>query len=595
MKSLKYLNKYLLKYKFRLFWGIVFVIVSNIFAIIPAQVVRHAFDLVREGITMYQLHEGFPQQETVYDTFARSTLFYGAVIVLMALLRGIFLFFMRQTIIVMSRLIENDLKNEIYAHYQTLPLSFYRRNNTGDLMSRISEDVSRVRMYLGPAIMYGINLLVLFLMVIPYMLSVNVKLTIYTLLPLPILSVSIYYVNNIIERKSDEIQKSLSGITTFVQEAFSGIRVLKSFVREQDSHANFTKASDTYKDKSLELNFVNSLFFPLILFLIGLSTIITVWLGGKEVINGSITPGVIAEFLIYVNMLTWPVTALGWTTSLVQRAAASQQRINEFLNTKTDIISQKDLEKDIKGSIVFDEVDFVYPDTGIHALKKLSFQINPGDTLAVIGNTGSGKSTIAALVCRLYDATGGRILIDGEDIRNYKITNLRSQIGYVPQDVFLFSDSIRNNIGFGVDDLSEEKMLQAAKDADVYENIMRFPQQFDTVLGERGITLSGGQKQRVSIARALAREPKILILDDSLSAVDTKTENAILNSLQRVMANRTSIIISHRVSSVKLANRILVLDDGVVVQHGSHEELMADIDGLYRALYERQLQTDEVE
>jgi ATP-binding cassette, subfamily B, multidrug efflux pump len=595
VKSLKYLNKYLLKYKFRLFWGIVFVIVSNIFAIIPAQVVRHAFDLVREGITMYQLHEGFPQQETVYNTFARSTLFYGAVIVLMALLRGIFLFFMRQTIIVMSRLVENDLKNEIYAHYQTLPLSFYRKNNTGDLMARISEDVSRVRMYLGPAIMYGINLLVLFLMVIPYMLSVNVKLTIYTLLPLPILSVSIYYVNNIIEKKSDEIQKSLSGITTFVQEAFSGIRVLKSFVREQDSHANFTKASDTYKDKSLELNFVNSLFFPLILFLIGLSTIITVWLGGKEVINGSITPGVIAEFLIYVNMLTWPVTALGWTTSLVQRAAASQQRINEFLNTKTDIISQQNLEKDIRGAIVFDEVDFVYPDTGIYALKKLSFQINPGDTLAVIGNTGSGKSTIAALVCRLYDTTGGRILIDGEDIRNYNITNLRSQIGYVPQDVFLFSDSIKNNIGFGVDELPEEKMLQAAKDADVYENIMRFPQQFDTVLGERGITLSGGQKQRVSIARALAREPKILILDDSLSAVDTKTENAILNSLQRVMANRTSIIISHRVSSVKLANRILVLDDGVVVQHGSHEELMADVDGLYRALYERQLQTDEVE
>jgi ATP-binding cassette, subfamily B, multidrug efflux pump len=595
VKSLKYLNKYLLKYKFRLFWGIVFVIVSNIFAIIPAQVVRHAFDLVREGITMYQLHEGFPQQETVYNTFARSTLFYGAVIVLMALLRGIFLFFMRQTIIVMSRLVENDLKNEIYAHYQTLPLSFYRKNNTGDLMARISEDVSRVRMYLGPAIMYGINLLVLFLMVIPYMLSVNVKLTIYTLLPLPILSVSIYYVNNIIEKKSDEIQKSLSGITTFVQEAFSGIRVLKSFVREQDSHANFTKASDTYKDKSLELNFVNSLFFPLILFLIGLSTIITVWLGGKEVINGSITPGVIAEFLIYVNMLTWPVTALGWTTSLVQRAAASQQRINEFLNTKTDIISQQNLEKDIRGAIVFDEVDFVYPDTGIYALKKLSFQINPGDTLAVIGNTGSGKSTIAALVCRLYDTTGGRILIDGEDIRNYNITNLRSQIGYVPQDVFLFSDSIRNNIGFGVDELPEEKMLQAAKDADVYENIMRFPQQFDTVLGERGITLSGGQKQRVSIARALAREPKILILDDSLSAVDTKTENAILNSLQRVMHNRTSIIISHRVSSVKLANRILVLDDGVVVQHGSHEELMADVDGLYRALYERQLQTDEVE
>ncbi len=574
-------------------WGLVFIVISNFFQILPAQVVRYAFDLIKEGINLHNLFEGMSQQDLVYDSFARSILVYGVVILVMALLRGLFLFFVRQTIIVMSRLIENDLKNEIYEHYQSLPLSFYRKNNTGDLMSRISEDVSRVRMYLGPAIMYGLNLVVLFLMVIPYMLSVNVKLTLYTLIPLPILAISIYYVNNIIERKSDEIQKSLSGITTFVQEAFSGIRVLKSFVREDDSHNNFTTASNTYREKSLDLNFVNSLFFPLILFLVGLSTIITIYIGGQEVINGSITTGNIAEFIIYVNMLTWPVTSLGWTASLVQRAAASQARINEFLHTKNNIVSRENIRKDIKGDIRFENVDFIYPDTNIHALKNVSFSINHGETLAVIGNTGSGKSTIATLLPRMYDVSSGRIFIDGVDVQDYNIESLRSQIGYVPQDVFLFSDSIRNNIGFGLPSITEEQMIQAAKDADVYENIMRFPEKFDTKLGERGITLSGGQKQRVSIARALVREPSILILDDSLSAVDTKTENAILNSLRRIMKNRTSIIISHRVSSVKLADRILVLDDGAIVQHGTHNELIKQ-KGLYRELYERQLQTEEL-
>jgi ATP-binding cassette, subfamily B, multidrug efflux pump len=592
VKSLRYLNKYLLKYKYRLLWGLVFIIISNFFQILPAQVVRHAFNLIKEGINLHNLYEGMAQQETVYDTFASSILVYGVIILVMALLRGLFLFFVRQTIIVMSRLIENDLKNEIYEHYQSLPLSFYRKNNTGDLMSRISEDVSRVRMYLGPAIMYGLNLVILFLMVIPYMLSVNVKLTLYTLIPLPILAISIYYVNNIIERKSDEIQRSLSSITTFVQEAFSGIRVLKSFVREDDSHNNFTTASNNYKDKSLELNFVNSLFFPLVLFLVGFSTIITIYIGGQEVMNGSITTGNIAEFIIYVNMLTWPVTSLGWTASLVQRAAASQARINEFLNTKNDIVSRENISKPIAGDIVFENVDFVYPDTNIQALKNISFRINHGETLAIIGNTGSGKSTIATLLPRMYDASNGRILIDGIDVRDYNIESLRSQIGYVPQDVFLFSDSIRNNIGFGLPSITEEQMVQSAKDADVFENVMRFPEQFDTKLGERGITLSGGQKQRVSIARALVREPSILILDDSLSAVDTKTENSILNSLRRIMANRTSIIISHRVSSVKLADKILVLDDGEIVQHGTHEELIQQ-QGLYKVLYERQLQAED--
>lgn len=586
------LNRYLYKYRVRLLLGTLFVAASNMLAIIPAQLVRHSFDLVREGIGLHQLYGGTQAQDTIYGVFARNVVFYGALIVVLAVVRGVLLFYMRQTIIVMSRLIENDLKNEIYDHYQTLPLSFYRRHSTGDLMNRISEDVGRVRMYLGPAIMYGINLVLLFVMVIPYMLSQSVTLTLWTLAPLPILSVSIYYVNNIIERKSDEIQRSLSSLTTYVQEAFSGIRVLKSFVREADSHLRFGEASDVYKKSSLELNFINALFFPLILFLIGLSQIVTVWIGGREVLAGAITPGNIAEFLIYVNMLTWPVTALGWTTSLVQRAAASQARINEFLNTKTDIVSRRDVTREIQGDIVFDHVSFTYPDTGIQALRDVSFRIPAGQTLAVIGNTGSGKTTVAALLCRLYDADQGQITIDGLDVRDYSLATLRGQVGYVPQDVFLFSDTIRGNIAFGVDHASEEQVRQAAADADVLSNIEGFPEGFHTKVGERGITLSGGQKQRVSIARALIREPRILILDDSLSAVDTRTEHTILENMRRVMKNRTSLIISHRVSSVKLADHIIVLDDGRLVQQGTHAKLLADEGGLYRALYERQLQTE---
>lgn len=593
MPALSATNKYLLRYKWHFLGGVLFVALSTLLAIFPAQIVRYAFDLVGEGIDLYHLYGGTRAQTQVYELFGRNVLLYGLLILLMALLRGIFLFFMRQTLIVMSRLVENDQKNEIYQHYQSLPLSFYRRHSTGDLMSRISEDVGRVRMYIGPAIMYFMQLVLLFVLIVPLMLMVNVKLTLYTLLPLPVLSISIFYVNNIIQRKSDEIQRSLSGMTTFVQEAFSGIRVLKSFVREQDSHRQFTEASNEYKEKTLSLNFVNSLFFPLILFLVGLSTIITVWVGGQEVIRGTITTGSIAEFLIYVNLLTWPVTALGWTSSLVQRAEASQARINEFMDQKTDIVSRRDIALDIKGDISFEHVSFTYPDTGIQALRDVSFRIRPGQTLAVIGNTGSGKSTVAALLSRLYDVTEGSIQVDGVDVRDLAITSLRSQIGYVPQDVFLFSDSIRNNINFGLDQPDEARMLQAAKDANVYDNIIDFPQGFDTKLGERGITLSGGQKQRVSIARALVKEPKILILDDALSAVDTDTENAILGALQRIMHNRTSLIISHRVSSVKLADEILVLDDGQIVQHGTHEALMRDEQGLYRALYERQLQSEE--
>jgi ATP-binding cassette subfamily B multidrug efflux pump len=594
MKELSYLNKYFVKYKWHLFLGLVFVIISNVFQIIPAQMVRHSIDLVVDNIRIYRALNETEAQQNFFNVFARSIFIYAVLILIMALLRGLFLYFVRQTLIVMSRLIEFDLKNEIFLHYETLPLSFYRRNNTGDLMNRISEDVSRVRMYLGPTIMYGLTLITLFVILIPIMFSISPKLTWYALMPLPILSISIFYVNNIIEHRSELIQKSQSRLSTFVQEAFSGIRVLKSFTREKESVANFTKESNEYKRQSLKLTRVQSLFFPIITALIGLSTILTVYAGSVEVINGVLTFGNIAEFIIYVNLLTWPVTSLGWTSSLVQRAAASQKRINEFLQTKTDIVSEKDIVKEIAGKIEFKNVSFVYPDTGIKAIKGLSFKVSPGESLAVIGTTGSGKSTISNLITRLYDVTEGEIFIDDTRIKEYEIINLRSQMGVVPQDVFLFSDTIFNNIAFGLKQPDEQKVLQAAKDADVYNNIVAFPQGFNTRVGERGITLSGGQKQRVSIARAVAREPRILILDDALSAVDTKTENTILNSMKKIMQGRTSIIISHRVSSAKLANRIMVLDDGVLIEEGTHEELF-NRQGSYRELYDKQMQTEEVE
>lgn len=595
MKSLAYLNKYLWKYRSLFFWGIVFTIISNIFSIAPAPIVRESFDMIEEAIDVYYLHENFDTRHKVYATFATSVLLYGVLIVFMALLRGIFLFLVRQMLIVMSRHIEYDMKNEIYAHYQSLPLSFYRRNNTGDLMNRISEDVSQVRMYLGPAIMYGINLITLSVMVIVYMFMIDAKLAFYSLLPLPLLSISIYYVSNYINKQSTEIQQNLSNLSTFVQEAFSGIRVIKAFAREDDSVRKFDIESEKYKKKAIKLALIEALFFPLMLALIGLSTLLVVFVGGIEVMQGKLTNGVIAEFIIYINMLTWPVTAIGWVTSLVQRAAASQTRINEFLMTQTDIVSRKNLIHDIQGEITFKNVSLTYPDTGVQALKNISFEIRHGETLAILGTTGSGKSTIANLITRMYDVTAGVIEIDDIPIQDYDVTNLRSQMGYVPQDVFLFSDSIRNNITFGTAGKTEEQMIQAAKDADLYHNIMDFPEKFDTKIGERGISLSGGQKQRLSMARAIIREPKILILDDSLSAVDTKTEDAILTNLKRIMDNRTSIIISHRVSSVKLANQILVLDDGIIIQNGTHEELINQA-GAYKELYEKQLNTEsEVE
>jgi ATP-binding cassette, subfamily B, multidrug efflux pump len=594
MKELGYLNKYLWKYKWHLILGTIFVIISNIFQIVPAVLVRYAIDLVVDNIRLYQSFNGLDLQDNFFRVFASGILLYAGLILLMALLRGVFLYFVRQTLIVMSRHIEYDLKNEIFQHYQSLPLSFYRRNKTGDLMNRISEDVGRVRMYLGPAIMYGLTLITLFFMLIPFMFQINATLTWYALMPLPFLSISIFLVNNKMERRSEEIQKSQSALSTFVQEAFSGIRVLKSFNREQESIGRFEVESDRYKKQSMKLTKVQSLFFPLIMGLVGLSTILTVYAGSMQVINGNLTMGKIAEFIIYVNLLTWPVTSLGWTSSLVQRAEASQKRINEFLKTQTNIISEKNLVRQIQGKIEFKNVSFVYPDTGIKALKNISFSVHPGESLAIIGTTGSGKSTISNLISRLYDAREGEIFIDDIPITHYNLTSLRSQIGYVPQDVFLFSDTIANNIAFGLQSFDETKILQAARDADVYENIAAFPQGFETRIGERGITLSGGQKQRVSIARAVVREPRILMLDDALSAVDTKTENNILNSLRRIMKNRTTIIISHRVSSAKLAQRIIVLSDGHVTQSGSHEALMAT-EGTYRDLYEKQMQMDETE
>ncbi|MBS9522502.1 ABC transporter ATP-binding protein [Litoribacter alkaliphilus] len=592
MKPLWRLNKYLFKYKGYLILGIVFTIISNIFVIIPAQLVRVAIDYVVESFSFYQFYDGAEIESVARSGFLKFIFIFGFLILVMALLRGLFLFLVRQTIIAMSRYIEFDLKNEIFQHYQSLPLSFYRRNSTGDLMARITEDVSRVRMYVGPAIMYGINLLVLFPLVIGYMLSVNVRLTLFSLLPLPVLSLSIYFVNNLINERSEKIQRSLSNLSTFVQEAFSGIRVIKAFVREADSANDFEKASENYKEKSIRLTLVQALFYPLILALIGISTIITVYVGGIEVINGAIGYGVIAEFILYVNMLTWPVTSLGWVTSIVQRAAASQTRINEFLDEQNDITSSEELDEEIRGEISVQDVSFVYPDSGIRALHNLSFEVKSGESLAIIGTTGSGKSTIANILMRMYDPTEGAIFVDGRDIKSYKIESLRKQIGFVPQDVFLFSDTIYNNIGFGTDGLADEKIHKAAKDADVYDNIVDFPNGFGTRLGERGITLSGGQKQRVSIARAIAKEPKILLLDDCLSAVDTKTENAILNALKKIMEDRTSIIISHRVSSAKLADKIIVLDDGVIVEKGTHEELLAR-KGVYADLYEKQTQSNE--
>ena len=587
MKELSYLNKYLLKYKYYYIIGGLFIFISTAFAIVPATLIRETFNLIENGYKEYSLGNNILKEEILVDV-----LLYSSAIIFAAIVRGVFMYMMRQTMIVASRKIEYDLKNEIFYHYQTLPLKFYKKNNTGDLMNRISEDVSKVRMYLGPALMYGMNVTILMLMVIPFMFYINSNLAFYSVMPLPLLVVSIYLVQNIINKRSEQIQESLSDLSTYVQETFSGIRIIKSFVREINFERVFTIKSKEYKNKSIGLQFVLALFFPVIMTLIGISIIITVYVGALEVFEGNLSIGNIAEFLIYVYLLTWPVTALGWITSIIQRASASQKRINEFLEEKSDIILSDNKKINLKGKIEFKNVFYKYSDTKIEAMNNVSFIINPGESLGIIGSTGSGKSTIANSILRLFDTDKGKILIDNNDIKKLDIVHFRKQIGYVPQDVFLFSDTIENNILFGTENKSFDLVREAAKNADLMRNINSFPEKFKTKIGERGITLSGGQKQRVSIARAIIKEPKILILDDCLSAVDTKTENVILENIKKIMINRTSIIVSHRISSVKLAKKIIVIDSGKIIEQGNHKSLL-EKKGIYFELYKQQLESDK--
>lgn len=585
MRSLKHLNKYFLKYRVHLLLGVVFVALSNILSVYPAVIVRKAVDYVT-GDAAVDHPAGVGTQ----------LLIFGGTIIGLALAGGLFMFLMRQTIIVMSRHIEFDLKNEIYDHYQKLDVSFYKRNNTGDLMNRISEDVSRVRMYIGPAIMYLVNTLVTVATVFFFMTSVDWKLTLWVLAPLPILSIAIYYVSDKINKKSNSVQAQLSRISTYAQEAFSGIRVLKAFSREKASMDDFTHESNSYKEKNLDLVKTEALFQPFMVLMIGLSIVLTIYIGGREAMAENITIGNIPEFVLYVYKLTWPFASLGWVTSLVQRAAASQDRINEFLGTAPEIQSPPVQPAPVAGLIEFRNVSFTYPDSGTKALQDVSFTIRPGESLAIIGRTGSGKSTIANLICRLYDTTGGELLIDEKNVRNINLNSLREQVGYVPQEVFLFSDSIYNNIAFSIPrhqlEESREIVEQAAKDAAIYSNIIEFPEKFETMVGERGITLSGGQKQRISIARAIIKSPRILIFDDCLSAVDTQTEEEILGNLKRIMKGKTSVIISHRVSSVKSADNIIVLDQGQVTERGNHAELL-EKRGVYYELHRLQQLEDE--
>jgi ATP-binding cassette subfamily B multidrug efflux pump len=592
MKHLRYLNKYFYKYKWWVVPGVFFVIISNIFAVIPAQVIGHAFNLITDNIEIYGLFSGFQRQAIIYDIFSYSLFYFGLLVLFLYLIRGLFLFFMRQTLILMSRHIEYDMKNEIYAHYQRLNLGFYRRNNTGDLMNRATEDVNRVRMYVGPAIMYTINTSVLFVLIIYAMYSVNATLATFCLLPLPVLVVTIYFVNTMINQKSEQIQAQLSNLSSFVQERFSGIRVIKSYVRENYTKEIFAQESEGYKRNSMGLVKVQAFFYPTMLLLVGISTILTVFIGGKQVINGSITAGNIAEFIVYVNQLTFPVTMLGWVTTLIQRASASQKRINEFLQIQPDIQSGPYELTEFMGNIKFDQVSFTYPDTGIQALKNINFEIQKGQFVAIIGRTGSGKSTLANLIMRMYDADQGQISVDGIDIKQLNLFKYRDQVGFVPQEVFLFSETIKNNIAFGLNEVTDLQIETASRNAAVYENIMGFDLKFETMLGERGITLSGGQKQRVSIARALIKNPDLLIFDDCLSAVDTKTEEEILNNLGRVMQGKTSILIAHRISTIKNADKIIVLENGEIIEQGTHNELIG-LEGLYKEMYQNQLLEEE--
>ena len=587
MQQLAVLNKFFYKYRWRFLLGIIFVSLSNYFRVLQPQMIRYALDLVIENIGLYNLTEGYAAQEVLFAQLGRVLLFFGVLVLILALLMGIFMYFMRQTIIVMSRLIEYDMRKEIFAHYENLNLAFYKKNNTGDLMSRITEDVSKVRMYLGPGILYGINLSSLFFFVIYSMLSVSPMLTFYSLLPMPFLSISIYYVSNLINKKSGIIQKQLATLNSTAQEVYSGIRVVKSYVQEPAMLRHFGNQSDDYKDKTMDLAKVNALFFPLMILLVGASTVLTVYVGGVQVVKGTVTPGNIAEFVIYVSMLTWPITALGWIASIVQQAAASQSRINEFLDVDPAIKNPIIDPVELKGNIEFKNVDFVYPDSGIRAINDLTFTLKSGQKMAIIGKTGSGKTTIADLLLRMYDVTEGQILIDGRDIRDHDLANLRKKIGYVPQDLFLFSDTIAGNVAFGKRNADRATIEEFTRYASVYEDIVGLPEGFDTMVGERGVTLSGGQKQRISIARALIKEPDIVILDDCLSAVDTTTEQQILGYLNGKLKDKTSLIITHRIYSSLQFDHIIVIEDGHIAEQGTHETLLAK-GGYYAQVFEQQ-------
>ncbi|MGB3144953.1 MAG: ABC transporter ATP-binding protein [Maribacter sp.] len=582
MKELRHLNKYFKKYALKLFVGIIITVVARLFQLVMPTYVNKSITSV----------EGFLNGEVAKVEAKELLMEYILIIIGAALLSGFFTFLMRQTIINVSRYIEYDLKNEIFDHYQILSLNFYKKNRTGDLMNRISEDVNQVRMYAGPAIMYGIQTLTLFACLIPLMFIKAPTLAAYTLLPLPILSVLIYQISKVIHKRSTIVQQYLSTLSTFTQEVFSGVSVIKAYAIEPQTNEELTNLANEGKDKSVSLAKVNAWFFPLMTLLIGISNTLVIYIGGKQYLAGEISVGLIAEFIIYVNMLTWPVAIVGWLTSIVQRAAASQERINEFLNEKPELRNTDTHQHEVQGKIEFKNVGFTYDDTDITALTDLSFTIQKGETTAIIGKTGSGKSTILDLVARLYDTSSGEILIDGEPIKKIDLTNLRESIGAVPQDAFLFSDTIKNNIKFGKQDATDAEIEEIAKDAVVHENIMGFSKKYDTVLGERGITLSGGQKQRVSIARALIKNPKIYLFDDCLSAVDTETEEEILNNLKKASENRTTLIVSHRVSSAKNADKILVLEDGKLIQEGTHEELYGK-EGYYQELYMNQLAEKE--
>jgi len=588
MRELQYLNKYFIKYKYRFLFGIITTIIAQVFSLFTPKLISKSFKAI----------EAYMKSTSNVDTsFVKTELLHNILLIIATtLIAGVLTFLMRQTLIVMSRYVEFDLKNEVFIQYENLTQHFYKQNRTGDLMNRISEDIGKVRMYVGPAVMYSINTIIRFTIVIVYMYNVSPRLTLYTLLPLPILSYAIFKLSSEINKRSTAFQQNLSKLSSFSQEIFSGLRVIKAYSLEKQQQENITELSQESKEKAMSLARVNSLFGPLMLALIGVSNLVVIYFGGIMYIegtNGINNIGTIAEFILYVNMLTWPVASLGWVSSMVQEAEASQKRINEFLKIEPEISNNNPNHSIIHGDIVFENVNFTYEDTNIDALKEVSFSIKKGQTLAILGKTGSGKSTILSLISRLYDTSSGVIKIDGTPITKVNLYDLRKSIGFVPQDAFLFSDTIKNNIKFGKEDANEEEVINAAKKAVVHDNIINFNLQYETVLGERGITLSGGQKQRVSIARAFIKDPEILLLDDCLSAVDTETEEAILNNLLEFCKDKTTLLVSHRVSSAKNADNIIILEEGKIIQQGSHNQLLNQ-EGYYKELYLKQLSEKEL-